>query len=216
MAEKSSNFLPHEELAKKTPAHASVNVNLGGSFIPAGPSEHGNPAVLMLGTLCVALSVVLFIYGGVLWYQTEQKVKLQSVLDKVAKVNADIADIEKKQTELGTFQNKLGNIKTALDNHIYVTKLLAKIEESTLPNVFYTNISLAGNMTVSLTAVSDNYTTLGKQLLAFQEAKEFVTSAQVEGANAVIGQQGETLGINFSMKLTVKPEVMRMHTEQKK
>ncbi len=234
MSEKQSNFLsPTEPLKKeeetarsskaKHPPHKSMSMNLGGGFIPAGPSEQGNPAVLILGTLCVALSLVLLVYGGVLWYQNEQKAKLQTIIENITKVNADIADIEKKQGELGKFQNRLGNVKTALDNHIYITKLLSKIEDYTLPNVFYTNISVAQNMAVSLSAAVSTspdgpgaYTTLGKQLLAFEEAKEFVASAQVDGATAVIGQQGETLGINFAMTLTIKPEIVRKQIEQKK
>lgn len=216
-----------EEKIKKAPAkaagHKSMSINLGGSFISASPSDQGNPAVLLLGTLCVAISLMLLVYGGVLWYQNEQKMKLQVVIEKITKVNADITSLEKKQTELGKFQNRLGNVKTALDNHLYITQLLSKIEYYTLPDVFYTNISIAQNMAVSLSAAVSTsqdgpgaYTTLGKQLLAFEEAKDVITSVQVDGATAVIGQQGETLGINFAMTLVIKPEIIRKQTEQKK
>lgn len=209
----------HEEKEKKaSKVHigGGFNVNLGGGFIEHRTSGGVNVENVLLGTLCVTLSLALLGYGGALWYLTAEKEKTGVVLEKIHKVNGDIASIEKKQTELSAFQNRLGSVKGALENHTFMTQLFAKLEEYTLPTVFYTNVSVAPNMSVNLTGEAGSYTEVGKQLLAFQEAKDIVASAKIEGANAVIGQQGEILGINFLIKIEFKPTLVKRKAQEDK
>lgn len=123
--------------------------------------------------IVTTLFFVLLLAGGygLLDYQHKQA---QSGMDQA---NMQLADVRSKISEQlkvwSSFQYlepKLRALAGLLDQHVSPTKLLAQLEEHTLPTVSYQNFSLSADRKVNLAVTADSLDTAAKQLVVFQTA----------------------------------------------
>lgn len=156
-------------------------------------------------SVCAALACAALAYAGILIYGQLLRNNLIPISRELKEINAKITEIEQQSKELIVFQAKLAAIKSLFDDHVYWTTFFKRLEETTLPEVVYTSIAVSPDMSVSLSGAATNYTTLGRQYLAFQKASSFVSSSEITGASAVLDSQGIINGVNFTMTLEVQP-----------
>ncbi len=156
------------------------------------------------------LSVVLGLaaWGGVYLYGGKERQAINEIRTQRAAIEADISTIEKNKSALLTYQTKLTAFNNLFKNHLYWTQFFEELEKNTLPNVTYDAISLSQNYTTSLSAHTTDYASVGKQLIAFQNAKSFVTSVEITSANAALSSTGTVSGVNFSIQLSIDPKVV--------
>lgn len=189
----------------------AVTVNLATKEIMKEAAKRiGRKSVrtIVISTIA-SLALAALSYGGVLIYGQMQKRTFDIVTRPLDDINKEIASLESKSKELIAFQSKLIAIKSLLDEHVYMSDIFKKIENVTLPEVSYTSISIAPNMTVSINGIASNYTTLGRQLLSYNRAKEFISNAEISSASAVLGSSGQISGVNFDMNLTLQKEAVK-------
>lgn len=192
--------------AKAVDGSHSVTVNLATKEImkeTAKRIEKKSVKTIIISVIA-ALAVAVLLYGGVLIYGQIQKRSFEMVAAPLENINKEIGALESKSKELIAFQSKLVAIKSLFDEHVYMSEIFAKLEKTTLPEVSYINISISPNMSVTLNGVTSNYTTLGRQLLAFNRAKEFVSAAEISSASAVLDSSGQISGVNFAINLTLQ------------
>ncbi len=154
-------------------------------------------------SLAIAAGLVALAYLGIFIYDYVNNKNLNPVRDRLTRVNQEIASLEQNTQALSAFQNTLGSLRTLLNDHIYWTRFLQKLEEVTLKSVKYESLTVSstGN-TFVLSARGDTYSDVGKQLRAFQDAKEIFPAVSIAGANALIDQGGQIVGVNFTLSLT--------------
>jgi len=158
--------------------------------------------------LGIFVLLILIGYFGIAWYQLSIATETQKVEDEIKLVDARIAEFEKNRTEAREFQQYLTRVKQLLDNHIYWSKFFEKLEQHTSREVFYSNFSMAGTEKLTISATTKDYEAIAEQLVAFEEADDFIQDARITAATAVIDpEDGSYRGINFTISLDFVPGV---------
>lgn len=199
------------KMQKKKDGDSSA-VNLVASSVSqqtARSTVHRN-AALLWHTFVVSVACVLLGTIGLTLYGLYLQRQLTGVTSTLAQTNAEIKTLEKDAGDLIAFQNRLGKIRTLLDGHVYWTQFLDALEKVTLPAVSYDNLSVSTQgSAMMLSASAPDYATVAQQLKAFQEAKHLASSASISGATAQVNQQGDTIGVKFSISFTLNPGVLK-------
>lgn len=160
-------------------------------------------------SISAALACAALAYAGILIYGQLLRNNLIPLSQELKEINGKIIEIERQSKELVAFQTELTAIKSLFDDHFYWTAFFKKLEETTLPEVIYTSIAISPDMTVMLAGAATNYTTLGRQYLAFQRASSFISSTEISGATAVLDSQGRINGVNFTLTLKIDPKSIK-------
>ncbi|MEK7648781.1 MAG: hypothetical protein AAB400_02565 [Patescibacteria group bacterium] len=195
-----------EKKAKRPDGKSAVTVNLATKEIMKEAAKKIEKKSIKTVTISVvaALALAALSYGGVLIYGQLQKRTFETVTSPLPDVEKEISKLESRSKELIAFQSKLVAIKSLFDEHLYWSDVFKKIENATLPEVSYINISIAPNMSISVNGVARDYTTLGRQLMSFTRSKEFISGAEISNASAVLDSEGKISGVNFSMNLVLQ------------
>lgn len=194
-----------EKKVKKPDGKSAITVNLATKEImreTAKKTEKKSVKSVIISVLA-ALALAALSYGGVLIYGQLQKRTFDTVTGPLPEVEKEISGLESRSKELIAFQSKLVAIKSLFDEHVYWSDVFKKLENTTLPEVSYISISIAPNMSIDVSGVARDYTTLGRQLMAFTRAKEFISGAEISSASAVLDSEARISGVNFSMNLTL-------------
>ena len=197
--------------AAEAPSDRSdLDVNL----IPEGlvnQKEQNFPRRLMRSGVLVVLTlaVVGLAYAGIIWYKVSIDRQIESVTAGVNQLEGQIAAIQADTERAGSLQQRLELIRDLLDRHQYWTKLFAVLEAYTIDDVYYTNFSMAGTEKVVLTAVGKDYQSVARQLVAFQEATDVITDVEINSALANLDDIGNYQDVNFTINLTLNPDVFR-------
>lgn len=151
-----------------------------------------------------------FIYAGIWGYGYYlSNNKLKPLSNELTVVNADISSLEAQRTELLAFQSSLSNAKTLLDKHKYWSQFLEALERFTITDVAYINVISSQDGSITMAGFAKDYRAVGRQLVAFQQATEVISSASISSANAVLNPNGEVIGVNFSLSLKLQPNVLK-------
>ncbi|MBI2484348.1 hypothetical protein HYV71_04155 [Candidatus Uhrbacteria bacterium] len=163
----------------------------------------------VLTSFFVALGLVGIGYLVILIYDATQADDRSNLDARLTALNAEIANLEKNTSTLTAFQDKLGTIRSLLEQHVYWTQFLTELEKATLQAVEYDSISVSsGSNVLTLGALTDTYETIGKQIRAFQNASSTFPEVTVRSANALLDQAGDIAGVTFSMSLTYNGEIL--------
>jgi len=198
-----------ERLAK-TDEQRVLNVDL----IPAELSKYPElelPKKIFSSGLII-LAVVLAIgavYLGMTWYQLKVNNQLDELNGEITSLEKQIGAYESQKTSAIALQKKLEMIRRLLDNHIYWTKFFDLLEKHTTSEVYYTNFSMAGTDKLVLSAVGKDYESVAKQLIAFQQASDFIQEVKIDAASAELNDNGEYSRVTFNINLVLIPEVFK-------
>ena len=180
------------------------------------PEELNKHPELEIGKKLFASGVVISIfsllilagYFGILWYQSSIFKEAQEIEERIKSIDAQIVDFESNRVEAEEFQEYLVLVKQLLNGHVYLSKFFDKLEEHTSKEVFYNNFSMTGTEELTISAVSKDYQAIAEQLVAFQEADDFVQEVRINSATAVIDEEdGIYLGVEFTINLDFIPGI---------
>lgn len=160
---------------------------------------------LLIGSFVIALAIAALVYGALITWGAQEQKKVSVIRLELDSANNDIAKMEKENANLTAFQNKLSTIKTLVDDHKELQPFFDALEKNTLPEVFYSTLAFSGEGAASLSATTTSYTNVGRQLLAFQESKGFIKSVQFSGIASSLNQQGDVIGVSFTVQLQLDP-----------
>ncbi|GEM_PF-3038282 len=160
----------------------------------------------IVGSALLALLIVGIVYGGIRAYGSQREKEIQAIRDVIQKTESQISNLERNAAALSQFQTKLTSLKGLLDSHTSLVKFFRKLEEVTLSNVSYSNVSLSDEGTVMLSAVSTDYTSVGKQLLAYGKVPEIIKKAKITAVNGMLSQTGDIAGVSFNLSLMLQKE----------
>jgi hypothetical protein len=132
----------------------------------------------------IALVVVILVaYAGLWFYSTDLTTKL-------ADGDTQIMELEKSRDKkaeqnLITLSKQISIINQLMKSHVYWSTGLSKIESALQGNVQFKSMSaVLGENTIHIRALSDNYSTIAKQLAAFV-ADDSIKDVTLDGVNSL-------------------------------
>jgi len=147
-----------------------------------------------------SLVFILIISAGILAYQTYLINQVISTQREIKNVEDEIITYVPWQKDAVAFNQQIDGITKLLDRHIYWTEFFSFLEQNTLPNVHYANLSVDTSGVFTLAATAPDYGTVSKQIAVFKQS-DIITKVSVVGATDN-GTQ-----INFNISLTVTPSI---------
>lgn len=162
----------------------------------------------LIASVFVGIALVALAYGALYVYGYFKEQELAAIRQERNTVDAAIAAIEARRTELVQFQNTLESVKKILSNHIHWTQFFSILEKQTIPDVTYVTVIMSPDGKVRLSGIAKDFTTLGRQLRALEGAKDVFSTVSISSGHAILGQTGETIGVSFDAALTLKPTAL--------
>ena len=122
--------------------------------------------MIYIGTGLTVL--VLIITGGLWLYGNSLTSKITDADKQIVTLEGQRNNLKEAEQKLAILSKQIGITSQILKNHIYWSKGLSKIESALQSNVQFKSFSaVLGEQSFRIQAISDNYTTLAKQLAAF-------------------------------------------------
>lgn len=161
------------------------------------------PQRLLAGIMGVIVSCVILIvvYVAFLFVGMIQRNTISDLQSQIATTTEQIDELSNRSATALAFQKKLTDVRGLFSNHVYWTDFFDALEAVTLPDVYYVNFAMTGSDRLTISAVGTDYTTVAEQLVAFQEADDFVASAEIYSASAQYDSDGLFQRVNFSVTL---------------
>lgn len=185
-------------------------------YQPEGPSRNR-----LIAAIIVAAAVVL-VAGttiGLGIYQRSLDAKIADLDTEIAALGQQVSVLESGPLQQASvLRQRTADITKALDQHVYWDQFFTQIEGVTLPTVSYGNISVDVAGSVSMSATATTFDEVGKQLLTYQKATDFILQAtilsatKVSSAAATDTPPGQAAAapksqVSFSVSLRVNPKV---------
>lgn len=158
------------------------------------------------GIILVLLILSLLFYGGLLLYENSLNKSLDKINEEIRIIDRE-RDLETEE-KLINLDRKLGVLQDLFKNHVYWSKFFSKIEELTIPQAYFPQVSFVisgGSIKVNLSGNTLSYTTLAKQMVSFQEESS-VEGVSVSGI--ALSNEG---GVNFKLKVNFSKNVLLNH-----
>lgn len=142
------------------------------------------------------LVLTLLIFGGFKGYEFYQQSNIEKIRGQIEEIESK-QDKEMAQKILDTHKT-ITSVRGLLKNHIYSTQFFDALEKTTLPRVQWYNFTLLTDGNASLSGKADSYSTLAKQIIAFEEAKFKIS---------VSGISYKKDGVEFSATTEFDPKI---------
>ncbi|HLC90060.1 MAG TPA: hypothetical protein VJG65_03805 [Patescibacteria group bacterium] len=186
-----------------------LDVNLMPAEMAKHPELEISKKLTNLGAVLGGIVVfVIIFYLGITWYQLMITRQIKKMEGQIIQLDDQIKTRENEKKQALDFSSRLDLVKQLLDSHIYWTNFFELLEKYTSTEVYYTNFAMAGRDKLIITAVGRDYKSVAKQLVVFQEAKDFIKNVRIDAANAQIDPaSGFYQGVNFNINLEFLPGV---------
>ena len=186
-----------------------MRVSLIASGAGASMSEIALRRKLRTLALVALLGVVIdgMIFGGLYYYRSTVERRNAQAEQGVRDIDERIAAREKELAPVRDFQGLAKAAATVLKNHEHWTRVLKFLEERALPEVQFGGLSGADTGALSFEVSARDYTTLGKQIIAFRQDAR-VRKVTIGGVSAAFAENNLLKGTRASMTLAVDPAIL--------
>lgn len=163
--------------------------------------------VILLGVLVVLVGIFI----AVVRVESTWQVNERNLTSEITQLQADLANFEKGKNEVAVLDQRLAGLKNLLDRHLFWSRLFVLLEQNTLNDVYYDNLSVDESGTVVLSAVAKNYLSLAQQIAVWQKQasvkevdfSQAVLEAAKNQAKLPAGQEKNQLNV-VRFELTLK------------
>lgn len=170
------------------------------SFVPKGATS----LYIVIGVLAAEL----LLYGGMVFFQKRAETETRKLEQQVVAVDLEIERHDADRKLAVSFQRRLDNLQTLLDEHVYWTAAFGELEKYSLKTVRLHTLQVNDYDGVFvITGTVPTLTELGKYILGLR------TSPNVQSVDLFSTSQSETgdagyefnAEIKFDLKLLQKP-----------
>ena len=140
--------------------------------------------------------VIFFIsrlYGD--WYFDRLKFQAEHLKREIVLLEAQTIPLLENRDNIITLADKATEVNKVLDNHIYWTNFFDLLESYTVPDVYFGNFSASAGKSINLTATSRNLMYLAQQIVAFNNAPDFIKKVNV--SNIQMSPDGASASFNL-------------------
>lgn len=192
---------------KRKEKNAELDINL----IPAEMEESSGPKsskklIISSSIVFTCVLLVAIIYLGITWYQIRMSQQIGGLSQQISVIDKEIAQSERLKDEALALQKRLELIRDLLGNHVYWTQFFSLLEKNTIDDVYYTSFSMAGREKLVISAATKDYHSVARQLVAFQQAADFVKEVRIDAASAEINEIEGTYVVSFNINLEFLPK----------
>ena len=189
------------------------------SHVSAGAHISKKVIAMVLSILGSALLVAL-IFGGMKFYEDQIGTAVKTYDESIKEKKLKITQYDNERQAVDVLQSKLDLLDGLLSNHIYWTQVFEKLEQYTVEDVYFADFASSKEGSLLLSAVGKDYTSVARQIVAFQDAKDFVELVQINSASAAeseeVNGKKKVTKTSFSVKINLIPDVFFMKFDQTK
>lgn len=190
------------------------NVNLVPDYVKI---EGGDRSWVLLVSIFVFVVAMWVIASGVTIARAKRaEVRVAEVQARLTQVNAAVKNFEAEKISAQALQKQFLLVETTLNNHVYWTPFLQKLEETTIPDVYYVSMTSARAGEVRLRAIAKTYTAAARQIRAFERATHFVQDVEIH--EAVLEPQPDSAlpvpVVSFDIQLTLSANALQIEAPE--
>ena len=174
------------------------------------------PWVLYASILVLTLAVWVLFSGIAIARAKRAESRVSEWNAKISQINTTIKNYDSGKVAALALQKQFSLVKEQIENHLYWTPFLQKLEEVTIPDVYYTSMNVNSSGEVHLRAVAKTYDAAARQIRALERAPGFVKSVLVSQARQEL-QPGATLPVPivaFDVQLVLQDGVLTLPAPQ--
>lgn len=167
---------------------------------PIKNEEEQGTGLFYFSILIFIVSVTVFL-GFLFWEKKVQKESNDLEETLLAKKPQELVELENKLKDL---EKKINIFEILLQNHAFPSKIFDFIEKKVHPRVFVQRFTYnLENSTISLEGKTDDFYTLGQQMLVLAN-EDKLSNLALEGV-----QIGKDQRVEFNLKFNFKKEVIK-------
>ena len=155
--------------------------------------------------LLISIMIFSFIFTSAWWWTNDYLKKslkeIKIAQEEIKTVEEEVESYLEVKKKIANIETKFGQAQRVLKNHIYWTRFFTLLEKYTVPEVFYSGFSGNTSGSIHLNGGTLSLQAVGRQMLAFKEASDFVEKAEI--SNITMSAQGVT----FNLELILKPDI---------
>lgn len=187
------------------PTESFSSINLGVSLVPEEiPITRRMIIEGALKLIVFVLVSILLVFFGRLYAIHRYEVAEENIIriqNDISTYDAQINALLSIRHQINTLGSKAQRVESLLKNHIYWTSFFAKLEEYTMPDIYWGDFGADISGKISLTATGKDLISAARQLVALSNAPDFIKSVSIAGI------RGGTLGISFTANLELVPNL---------
>ncbi len=168
---------------------ASPTVNLVPESVRS--SERGQPWILAAIALLIVVAIWFVAAGITITHVKNVEQEVFAKTQELTKVNTLIKEQDAAKQASQKLQKQFVAVKGLIENHVYWSPFFQKLEETTIPDVYYVRINISQTGEVVLRAVAKSYAAAARQIRAFEKTPSFVDGVTVK--EAVVELQPESI-----------------------
>ncbi len=185
-------------------------------------NESGGPhiskkAIAFALSILGSVLLIALAYGGIKFYEDQIGSAVKTFDESIKQKKLKITEYDAERQAVEILQSKLVLLDGLLSNHLYWTKVFGKLEEYTIEDVYFIDFAASKEGSLLLSAAGKDYSSVARQIVAFQDAKDFVELVQINSASAESGEvngKKQITKTSFSVKLKLIGDVFFMKFDQ--
>lgn len=212
---------------------APVQTKKGGLHEPSSKMSFSGPSINLVpegaqigqgsGTWPLALAIVIFttalwvIIGGVTYSRVNKaQAEHQQMRSQISQLDKVISDSQASRQAAQRLQGQYDAVGNLINNHIYWTVFLQKLEELTIPDVYY--VSLNGDLQtnkVNLRLIAKDYAAGARQIRSLERSGGMIQAVRV-GEARIENQPDVKLPVPIvaiDLELTLLEGVLKVQPE---
>lgn len=169
--------------------------------------ERVNPYSFLGISVVITILLVAIVFAGAFIYESKSKdmvnkeIQINNVLGETIKTYKSLADEDSKLRE------KIDVISALLESHISWKIFLKNLEEETIPEVTYNDMSVSTSGVLSISAVAKDYTSLARQMVVFQET-DWIESIDITSAHFQEVTTSGQGGVAFNIQIKIDNNIL--------
>lgn len=158
-------------------------------------------------TIIINLLIVGVLYGIIILYNYRIKLETDIQDQKITEKLTAISKLQPKEKEVEGLLAEIKQVEQILNKHLYWTNFFDNLEDYTLNNVYYTDFAATSEGNITLSAITTDYQSVAKQIIALRNSKNFIKEVKVLGAKKNAGGTTAQPTVSFSISLVLDPQV---------
>ena len=158
--------------------------SLGVNLVPeyARAQKQGQRLILLSGILVLVVATWVIVGGLNVNKVKQAEAEIAQKQNQLDKVNRLISQSQTDKKVAESLQKQFIAVSSLVRNHYYWLPLFQRLEETTLPDIYYLRLSANHSGVIVIEAIAKNYEAAARQIRAFEKSPSFISGVEVNQA----------------------------------
>lgn len=156
----------------------------------------------------IFLALIVLSYLGLYYYSFTLEEQSQDYDQQIVEIEIEIEKFSTVKEQIDRLQQRASSLLAILNEHVYWTKFFELLENNTINDVYFNDFSAQKESKVSLSGVGKKYESVARQMLAFEQAENFIKSVEINSATASVDSGEEIESVNFAASIELVPDLL--------